>query len=200
MSDVAAIVNIIGVFLFAMSGASSARIAGFDLFGAAIVALVTATGGGVFRDLALNETPKAFETNLIALLALGAVALVALIRGAERATQTKLFELGDTLGVVAFSLVGAQTAMAADLAAAGVLGLAFANANLGGVVRDVICGQKPLVLTRKWNGTISVGIGAAVLICAELGVAADVAAVSISVAALAIGAALNLSGAALRRM
>lgn len=200
MSDAVFAVNVIGVFLFAMSGASSARLAGFDLFGAAVVALITATGGGFLRDLALGRTPQVFTSDLTALVALGAVACFALLPRAEQAVQTKLFELGDTLGVVAFSIVGAQAALAADLSASGVLGLAFISANFGGVLRDVLCGQKPLVLTRKWNGSISVAIGAAFLLCAAFGVDGQAAAIAIFVAGVALGAALNLSGVQMRRM
>lgn len=200
MSDAAFIVNIVGVILFAMSGASIARLAGFDLFGAAVVALITATGGGFLRDMALGQTPQVFTGDLTALLALGGFAVVALLPRAEKALQTKLFELGDTLGVVAFAIVGAQAALAADLAVTGVLGLAFITANFGGVVRDVLCGRKPLVLTRKWNGSISVLIGAAVLLCAQLGVSGQTATIAIFAAGVALGAALNLSGAQMRRM
>ena len=200
MSDAVFFVNVFGVFLFAMSGAGSARLAGFDLFGAAVVALITATGGGFVRDLTLDRPPMVFQDNLVALVALGAFACFALLPLAEKAVQTKLFELGDTLGVVAFSIVGAQAALSADLAASGALGLAFINANLGGVIRDVLCGQKPLVLTRKWNGSISVLIGAAILLYDALGVAGQTATIAIFAAGVALGAALNLSGAEMRRM
>ena len=200
MSDAAFAINVLGIFLFAMSGAGSARIAGLDLFGAAVVALVTATGGGFLRDLALGQTPRVFVDDWVASIALAAFVCFALIRGAEKAVQTKLFELGDTLGVVAFSIVGAQAALAAELAATGVLGLAFINANVGGVIRDLLCGRKPLVLTRKWNGSIAVLIGGAVLLCAEIGLTGEPVIIAIFCAALALGAALNLSGVEMRRM
>lgn len=140
------VAEILGVTVFALSGGLLAARKGMDLFGAVVLALVAGLGGGVIRDLLLGATPPGNLSNLTALGFGTAAGVVAFYwdLGVERFRRAVL--VLDAGGLGLFTVNGAVTALTlgADPVAAVFLGLLTGIG--GGVLRDLLSGQVPVVL------------------------------------------------------
>jgi uncharacterized membrane protein YeiH len=138
--------EVVGVTVFALSGGLVAARRGMDLFGAVVLALVAGLGGGVIRDVLLGATPPANLSNVLLLSAAAAAGVVAFYwdLGIERFRRAVL--VLDAGGLGLFTVNGAVTAltMGAPPLAAVLLGLITGIG--GGVLRDLLSGQVPVVL------------------------------------------------------
>lgn len=144
------VIDFVGVFAFALSGGLAAVRRRFDVFGVLVLALVTALGGGVVRDVMLGITPPRNITN-VPLLATAIIAGLVTFRFSgtvERARRTIL--VADALGLAAFSVSGAVTAIEAGHPGAEAVVMAVVTAVGGGMVRDVLSGQVPSVFTEDF--------------------------------------------------
>jgi uncharacterized membrane protein YeiH len=138
-----AALDLIGIFAFAISGALMAIRLDFDVLGIAILAVATALGGGLIRDLLLGATPPPALTRweyLVVPLAAGAVALVAHPE-LERLTRTLL--VFDAAGLGLFCVAGTVKALDHGLGPVAAAGLGATAAVGGGVVRDVVARETP---------------------------------------------------------
>lgn len=141
------IIDYIGTFAFAMSGIRLASQKNFDLFGAFIVGMATACGGGTIRDVFLGQSP--FWMTQWVYLAITALALVIYIffHGfIDRISRTMF--LFDTIGLALFTVVGFQKTLDAGFAfwAANIMGMMTGAA--GGVIRDIFINEVPLIFRR----------------------------------------------------
>jgi uncharacterized membrane protein YeiH len=141
--------DLIGIFVFAISGALLAVRKNFDVFGIAMLAEVTALGGGVFRDLVIGAVPPAAFTDLgYFLTPLLAALLVVFLH-----PQVERIQLGvnvfDAAGLGLFCVTGTTKAYdyGLNLTASAALGLATAVG--GGVLRDVLANEVPSLL--RWD-------------------------------------------------
>lgn len=129
-----------------MSGALAAARRGYDIVGIAVVALVTACGGGLLRDgLFLQDGPPVLvRTPAYIGLVLGAVVLVALLaRRMQGRVFLDLVALADAVGLGAYAVVGAQLAQQRGLTPLGVVLVAVVTAVGGGILRDLVMRQEP---------------------------------------------------------
>lgn len=140
------ILDLIGVFAFGVSGALMAIRRDFDVVGIAILAVVTALGGGLVRDLVLGDTPPpAFTEWPYLVVALIAAALTALTpRGFTRLTRPLL--VFDAAGLGLFSVAGTEKALDFGLAPVAAACLGVTTAVGGGVLRDVIAREVPALV------------------------------------------------------
>lgn len=139
----------IGVAFFAHSGALAAGRKSLDLLGVVVIALVTAIGGGTLRDLLLDRMPFWLHNPLIiSIIVATALATVVLVRFV--APPEKLLQLADALGLSLFAMAGAQIAEQSGLPGTTVVVMATITAVFGGVLRDVLCAEIPMIL-RKGN-------------------------------------------------
>ena len=147
-----------GTVVFAVSGVIAVASRPLDWFGGIVVGTVTALGGGTIRGLILGATPVFWiedQTFLFAAV-LGAVAAIPLAHYLRQAS-TRLFEeslqLADAAGLALFTIVGAHIALELgfDGVVAVVAGLITGVA--GGVIRDVLAGRTPLVLSGEIYAT-----------------------------------------------
>jgi len=146
------IFEVMGTIAFAISGAMIAIRHKMDLFGVAMLGLVTATGGGVIRDVIIGDTPpRVFRDSRYAMLAFGTALLVFIVlRFAKRlpagrfsSVLDRLYFLSDTLGLAAFTVLGIRSVGGEN----GTL-LLFVGVITGvggGVLRDVFCGAVPSI-------------------------------------------------------
>ncbi len=143
------VLDLVGIFVFAISGALLAVRKNFDVFGMAVLAEVTALGGGLFRDLIIGAVPPAAFSDLgYFVTPLLATVLVFFLH-----PQVERIQLGvnvfDAAGLGLFAVTG--TAKAYDyglgLTASATLGLATAVG--GGVLRDVLANEVPSLL--RWD-------------------------------------------------
>jgi uncharacterized membrane protein YeiH len=138
--------DLIGLFVFAVSGALLAIHRDFDVVGIAILALITALGGGILRDLVLGDTPPPAFTQweyLVVPLAASAVACVAHPE-LERLTQTLL--VFDAAGLGLFCVAGTVKALEYGLPPVAAASLGVTTAVGGGVLRDVIARETPALV------------------------------------------------------
>ena len=142
------ILDFIGTFAFAISGIRLASAKRFDLFGAYVVGVVTAIGGGTLRDLMLGVTPI-WMTNPMYLICSGIALLWVIVFGKRLIHQQNTFFIFDTIGLALFTVVGVEKALAMGfpLWVAVVMGTITGAA--GGVFRDVFINEIPLIFRKE---------------------------------------------------
>ena len=186
-----------GVAVFAFSGALEAGRKRMDLFGVLVVALVTALGGGTLRDLLLSTaTPRpifwfADPFYIYAALFGGALGFVVSISGHF---ARRVLLVADAVGLAVASVIGAQKALAAGVSVPVVLIMAVMTGVAGGVGRDILCNEVPLVFRpdTKLYATAALLGGSVFLALHYFAVGSDFA------SAVAVTAALGLRLIALR--
>jgi uncharacterized membrane protein YeiH len=138
--------DLIGVFAFGVSGALLAIRRDFDVVGIAILAVVTALGGGIIRDLVLGDTPPpAFTRWEYLVVALAAAAITSLApHGFTRLARPLL--VFDAAGLGLFTVAGTQKALDHGLAPVAAACLGVTTAAGGGVLRDVIAREVPALV------------------------------------------------------
>lgn len=152
-----------GTAVFAVSGVLAAGRKSLDLLGVAVIAMVTAIGGGTLRDLLLDRTPFWFTDTGYLLTTLAATgATVLLLRW--RHPSDRWLQSADALGLAMFSISGAQIAERAELPGLIVVVLATITGTFGGVLRDVLCNDIPMILRRGNIYATTVIIGASVYV------------------------------------
>ena len=160
------ILEIIGTVAFAWSGAMTAIKKGMDIFGVAILGIVTAVGGGVIRDLILGNTPPNTFLNPIFGVLAAAVALIAFIPFVRRQflKHHRSYDVSmlvmDSLGLGIFTVVGVGVAY--EAVEFNILLFAFVGVITGvggGVLRDMMAGQTPYIFVKHFYACASL-IGA----------------------------------------
>ncbi len=151
----------IGIIAFASSGFFVAVRNKLDFLGTLISVFLTALGGGLIRDIAVDKTPYTFTHNMPALTILIVMILLILFRFHKKDSieNKPLFILSDSIGLISFSITCALIAIEGGLNLTGVLALAFVTAVGGGIIRDVIINEIPFVLKTGFYGTIALLIG-----------------------------------------
>ena len=141
-----AALDLTGIFAFGISGALMAIRRDFDVVGIAILAVITALGGGIMRDLVLGHTPPPAFTQweyLVVPLAAAAVTFVAHPE-LERSMRTLL--VFDAAGLGLFCVAGTVKALEHGLAPVAAATLGVTTAVGGGVLRDVIARETPTLV------------------------------------------------------
>lgn len=160
------LISAIGTVAFALSGYLVGVKKRLDLLGIIIVALLTAVGGGIVRDMMVHRVPLVFYdyTNIIIIAVTLVLSWLAGLHRRQSETFDKLFIVADSLGLVAFSLTGAQVGLMFDLNAFGVVMLGFVTAVGGGVVRDMMVNDIPFILHQDFYGTVAILVAAALFV------------------------------------
>lgn len=147
------IIDILGAAAFAISGVLVAMEKKLDLFGVLIIAFVTATGGGTLRDVLIGTKPVFWMLNPIYLFTiLGAVILAILFVNHLKYLRKTLF-LFDTIGIGLFTMVGIEKGLEADLAPPICIILGTITASFGGVIRDILCNEIPVIFQKEIYAT-----------------------------------------------
>ena len=153
--------NVIGLFVFAMSGALTALRNDLDLFGVALIAFVTGVGGGTIRDVMLGQFPVWWIADPYAVFICLAGAAMATLAQPIITSRLSALIWADAVGLSVFAVLGAQAALAADAPIAIAIFMGAVTATFGGVVRDVLLNEAPLILKQDIYATAAL-IGAAV--------------------------------------
>ncbi len=161
--------ELIGTAAFAISGADVGIRKKMDLFGVAMLAMTTAVGGGILRDIILNITPPAaFREPVFTLsaIAVGILSFVAAEHGLhlrQRTFYDALLRTMDSIGLGLFTVVGVETAFVhvqdANIYLAVFVGVITGVG--GGILRDVLSGSTPFVFVKHFYACASL-IGAVV--------------------------------------
>jgi uncharacterized membrane protein YeiH len=160
--------DLIGVAVFAVSGALAAGRKRLDLLGVIVLGLVTAVGGGTIRDVLLNRHPIFWlaDQSYIGVIVLSALATVTYTRWRRPPAAALLY--ADALGLAMFSVTGAQIAERAGVPALGGIVLGTVTGAAGGAVRDVLLAEIPLVLRRDLYASAAI-LGTGVYFAAAAG-------------------------------
>ena len=152
------IADLLGVFVFALSGALAAARKKMDIFGYMVLAVLPAVGGGTVRDLILNTSVFWVEQSAYILVAVGAgvITFLVSVRVGQRYT---VLEWADAIGLSLFCVLGASTALSLTGDPVLAVTLGVVTAVVGGILRDVVCNEVPLILKREIYATAAM-IGA----------------------------------------
>ena len=146
-------IDLIGTFVFAISGAQTAIHKRFDIFGAVIIAFVTAVGGGTLRDILIGSHPVGWMGDLNYLyLILLAVPCCLFFRKYILQLRRTLF-LFDTIGIGLFTILGVQKSIAFGIAPPIAVMMGVVSAVFGGVIRDTLCNEIPLIFRQEIYAT-----------------------------------------------
>ncbi len=158
------IASIIGSVAFALSGFLVGKRRNMDIMGIFILAFLTANGGGVLRDLLVDRTPAIMDTMLPFWLTAGTMMFAMLFRLHNSAAleRGRVFIISDAVGLVAFGITGALIGIEKELHFFGVVTLSFLTATGGGIARDVLVNEVPLVLHGDFYGSVALFLSVAV--------------------------------------
>ncbi|MGB5190877.1 trimeric intracellular cation channel family protein [Robiginitalea sp.] len=153
-------VDILGTVAFAISGVLVAMEKRLDLFGVGIIALVTAIGGGTLRDMLIGNTPVTWTTTpLYMYLILATVIVTILFQSRLKYLRTSLF-LFDTIGIGFYTMIGINKGMEAGLEPLICITLGTITASFGGVIRDILCNEIPVIFRKEIYATACILGGA----------------------------------------
>lgn len=168
------IIDILGTFSFAVSGAFFAMEKRLDPFGVLIIAFVTAIGGGTLRDLLIGDLPVAWLTHEIITVVIFAAAIgTMLFDNFIRKFNRTLF-LFDALGLGLFTLVGIEKGIQLDLSIGICIALGTITASFGGVLRDVLLNQVPLIFRKEIYASASIIGGLVYFLLVHLGIQLEI--------------------------
>lgn len=143
------LLDILGTLAFALSGATLAIKKQFDFFGVFVLAFVTSVGGGTIRDILIGLSPVEWMTNnyLIITIIVGATLAIIFYKSMHRLNY--FVYLFDSAGLGLFTIAGIEKGQVIDLSIFMCIALGTITATFGGLIRDIITGEKPMLLTRK---------------------------------------------------
>lgn len=164
------VLDFIGTFAFAISGIRLASAKRFDWFGAYVVGLVTAIGGGTLRDVLL-DVPPAWMQDPFYVICTAFAMLFVILFSKHLIHLNNTFFIFDTIGLALFTVVGVERSIAAGYPfwVAIIMGGSMTGA-AGGVIRDVFINEIPLIFRKEIYAMACVVGGIAYWICALAGV------------------------------
>jgi len=153
MINISPAIEIAGTVAFAVSGAYAAIQKRLDVFGVLIMGFVTAIGGGTIRDVMIGDTPVAWMRDYqLLLIILGTVVATILFKKYIRTFKITLF-LFDALGLGLFTIIGTQKGIAAGLNPVVCVALGTITGCFGGVIRDILLNDIPLIFRKEIYAT-----------------------------------------------
>ncbi|MCQ4161860.1 trimeric intracellular cation channel family protein [Roseomonas sp. GC11] len=156
------VLNWTGAATFAASGALVASRKQMDPVGFVLIAATTAFGGGTVRDLLLGRPVAWLGTPGLVLLA-ALVALLVFFTAHRVERRFALLLWADAVGMALFAVLGAEAALAEGASPWAAILLGMMTATFGGALRDVICGELPLILRKEIYATAAAA-GAALFV------------------------------------
>ncbi|RNL85628.1 trimeric intracellular cation channel family protein [Sinomicrobium pectinilyticum] len=168
------VIDLLGVVSFAISGVLAALQKKLDIFGVFIIAFVTAVGGGTIRDILIGTEPVTWLQDNVYMYTIIITVIFALIfKEKLKYLRTSLF-LFDTIGIGLYTLVGIEKGLAVELSAVMCVVLGTITACFGGVVRDILCNDIPVIFHREIYATACVVGAVAYFLLRSLPVSDDV--------------------------
>ncbi|OXL23561.1 MULTISPECIES: trimeric intracellular cation channel family protein [unclassified Psychrobacter] len=150
------LLDMVGVIACAIAGTLLAQHKGFDVAGCILVSMVNAIGGGTLRDMALDRHPLFWMTDLNYVIVITLTSLILQIFFHLYHKIDNALKLFDAIGLAAFSVIGFKVALAQDMSPVIAVMMGVWTAIIGGLLRDIICNEIPLLLQREIYITASV--------------------------------------------
>ncbi|MGL4474110.1 MAG: trimeric intracellular cation channel family protein [Shewanella sp.] len=146
---------LIGILAEAMTGALAAGRKQMDLVGVVIIGCATAIGGGTLRDMLLGNYPLVWVDNVHYLLAIACASLLTVMIAPIMRYLSSFFLALDALGLAVFSIVGAQKTLMLGYSPLVAIVMGLVTGVFGGVIRDILCNQMPLIFRKELYAVIS---------------------------------------------
>ena len=150
------LLDMVGVIACAIAGTLLAQHKGFDIAGCILVSMVNAIGGGTLRDMALDRHPLFWMTDLNYVIVITLTSLILQIFFHLYHKIDKALKFFDAIGLAAFSVIGFKVALAQDMSPVIAVMMGVWTAIIGGLLRDIICNEIPLLLQREIYITASI--------------------------------------------
>jgi uncharacterized membrane protein YeiH len=147
------VIELLGTIAFTISGAFSAMQKRLDVFGVLVIAFVTAIGGGTIRDVLIGYTPVSWMRDFngpLVILCTGVIAI--LFKKYLKAFKVTLFVF-DALGLGLFTIIGVQKGIAVGLNPGVCIALGTITGCFGGVLRDILLNNIPLIFRKEIYAT-----------------------------------------------
>jgi len=176
------VLEMVGTAAFAVSGALAASRKNMDIFGFCVLALMPAVGGGTLRDLILDRNPVFWVADnsyvIVALL----TAIVAFFGVYKPGSRARILVWADAMGLALFAALATDLSLDYDVGPLVAIMLGVATAVTGGIVRDIIVNEIPLVLRKEVYATAAFVTSATFVAADSLGLGDNL---SLSVAVIA---------------
>ena len=160
-------IDIVGTMVFAISGALAGRDKKLDLFGIAAVGFITAIGGGTVRDVLLGSTPVGWMNDLIYLIMIASGVIISMFFSRAVLKLRRTFFMFDTVGIAVFTVLGLQKALTLGVHPAIAIMMGMVSAVFGGVIRDIVCNEIPLIFRQEIYALTCIA-GGIVYVCLDL--------------------------------
>ena len=182
------VIFVIAIAAEAMTAALAAGRRKMDWFGVCVLAAVTALGGGTMRDTLLGHYPLSWvkEPLLLVVVCAAALLTIAVARFMEQLRWP--FLLLDALGLVVFTIIGCNVALEMGQSPIIVIVSGMITGIVGGIMRDVLCNDIPLVFSSQLYATVSIVTGALYYLGLQLNMVHEV----VTIATIVIGFSLRV--------
>lgn len=156
MESIFEYINILGSFSLAVSGALTAMDKRFDVFGVFIIGFVTAVGGGTLRDMLLTEREVFWlhDTVVLYVILIGTIAAIVLRPKIKHLYKPLL--LFDAIGLGLFTITGVQIGIHQNLELINCIILGTITGTFGGIIRDILVNEIPVIFRKEVYATISI--------------------------------------------
>ncbi|MDH2273281.1 trimeric intracellular cation channel family protein [Moraxella porci] len=143
------LLDMVGIIACAIAGTTLALYKRFDLFGCILVSMVNAIGGGTLRDVMLGRHPLFWMTDLTYVLMITVTSILGQMFFYRHQKIDGMLKLFDAIGLAAFSVIGLTVALSLDAHPIIAILMAVMTSIAGGIMRDMICNEIPLVLQKE---------------------------------------------------
>lgn len=160
------ILDLFGTAVFAISGVWVACRKDMDLFGALVLAFVTAVGGGTIRDVLLSATPVFWINDTLYLLVILATVMMAIVGRKWHERSKWIMQVSDALGLAVFVVIGVTKSLSFGVEPMVAIMMGVLTGCGGGAIRDLLAGEVPMVLRKEIYASAAM-VGGAVLVFLE---------------------------------
>lgn len=166
--------DLIGTFVFAISGTIVAGEKRLDLFGAAFIGFVTAIGGGTLRDMMIGISPVSWISSTSYLYVIVLAVLITFILKEQIFQFRRTIFLFDTIGIGVFTIIGVEKALAHGISTPVAIIMGILTAVAGGVIRDTLTNQVPQVFRKEIYATACLAGAVVYIVLKRFGVQPEI--------------------------
>jgi uncharacterized membrane protein YeiH len=170
MPELQYVLEILGTFFFAISGALAVRDRHDDLFGASFMGFVTAIGGGSLRDMILGSYPLVWVSDINFLYSILVGVVIAYVFFKYLIQMRKTFLLFDTLGISFFTILGVEKSISLGFRPEVAVIMGMFSAVMGGVIRDTLINETPVLFRKEIYATACIAGAIVYLTLLQFGV------------------------------
>ena len=156
MKELIDFITVAGVFAFSISGALTAMERRFDIFGVLIIAFATAVGGGSLRDVMIGSRTVFWLLEPIYIYVAIAGAVFSMFFRNKLCHLKRTLSLFDTIGLALYTIVGVKIGIENELPGLSCIAIGTITGAFGGVIRDILVNDVPLIFKKEIYATISI--------------------------------------------